>query len=92
MEGLKYETGNETHKVNIFWNHPEKVKNDTLGYRFGWIFLWAILLMWKAYFQSFSPVGLEVSPEKKLNFEKKKNSKCQKLEKVNKKSESLSRN
>jgi hypothetical protein len=32
------------------------------------IFLWAILLMGKAYFQSLTPVGLVVSPEKNKEF------------------------
>jgi hypothetical protein len=49
----------------------KKPSHVTLGSRFGWIFLWAILLMWKAYFQSFSPVGLVVSPEKNNEFWKK---------------------
>jgi hypothetical protein len=31
-------------------------------------FLWAIFLMWKAYFQSFTLVGLVVSPEKNIEF------------------------
>jgi hypothetical protein len=31
-------------------------------------FLWVILLMWKVYFQSFTPVGLVVSPEKNNEF------------------------
>jgi hypothetical protein len=53
--------------------------------------LWTILLMCKAYFQSFTPVALAVSHEKNYEFSKKiKMSEIGK--KINKKSESLSKN